>query len=289
MFENETFSAASPEKQLKPTCVYAVSTGKEYHEGEELAKHISFFNPKFSHLTIVNTDSLQRHTLQIVENLAPDEAYEEALKRGKDWEARNQKYLDKLEIPYEIVRWDTLRETPEFSERLSAIENFYQKNKRFFKAVNKAAGSFVRSCELKGLVQKENLDKCIKISQNYIKEECAGTLLFGSPDFLAYPRELNGAIKFVCELLQQENPNIMRLIAINSVNANTKFFAASQPRAINSTVDSECIRIYKNMFLTQLDSIWIDPSISPDSKKQLIEELIYHAKQKLTSSIQITM
>lgn len=181
------------------TCIMPISVGQEYHEDAKLKACINLVNTKFNECHIVVCDSLQRHTLQIKNPyLQPEELYKISLELGNAWIDRNKEALAQFSIPYNISRWDSWLENPDYKNAKHTIDTLYETNSAYKKAILETAERFYkRSKNLKNLLLKKDI--FISLSIKYIQEECAVLLLWKKTqsNFILYPGSINDALYII--------------------------------------------------------------------------------------------
>lgn len=161
------------------SCMLLISVGQPYHEQEKLSATIDLVSGKFKSCTIMVCDTLQKYNL--MEHLNAEDAYKISLQKGAEWIERNHHIFSKLGIPYNIIRWDDIIKDVNYKSKLNNIENLYNTNLSYKDAFKKTIDEYVvrvtRRCETLNHEQRyEN-------SLNYLKEECAGMLIWADYEF----------------------------------------------------------------------------------------------------------
>lgn len=88
------------------TCLMPISVGQAIHEGDKFKAVIKLINSSFKHCTILVDDSVQRHTIGILNNVSHDKLYQIAVDEGDAWICRNEQAYNQLTIPFNVMRWD---------------------------------------------------------------------------------------------------------------------------------------------------------------------------------------
>lgn len=147
-------------------CSFEISMGNQWQEGSYLASQIEWANQHFKRCFIHVGDTLHRHNL--LDRMSPEKARATGYVMGSAWLARNTGIIDSLEIPYEIVRWDRWLSHPDFPGLRAAIQDHYESNAFFRKAVAQDVERFIKRNST------VNPIRCV----DYLLEEAAGDTLF---------------------------------------------------------------------------------------------------------------
>jgi hypothetical protein len=79
---------------------------------------------------------IQKDNIASEKESSPQEAYEESLARGDVWLKQYQSYFaDNFEIPFEIIRWDSLLQDPLFEKKATNFSLCLQSNPLFAQAM----------------------------------------------------------------------------------------------------------------------------------------------------------
>lgn len=105
------------------TAVLMISVGQYYHEGERFEKTVLKLGQRCKHCLVMVNDTLQKYTLNIDNHHSLDYSYQVALKNGSLWIARNMPALNKMSIPYQIIRWDDWLKDKDYNLRLENVES----------------------------------------------------------------------------------------------------------------------------------------------------------------------
>ena len=112
-------------------CLMPISVGQPVHEHAKFAAVIKLINTSFKHCTILIDDSIQRHTMAILNHLPPEELYKRALEDGEAWLERNKSIYSQLTISYELMRWDDWYQHPHYLQSHSLVQQEYASNEFF--------------------------------------------------------------------------------------------------------------------------------------------------------------
>lgn len=155
--------------------ILLVSVGKENFEEDALEAAVNMINQEFKGCCIAVADTLQRFNIATETDMTADEAYNESLKRGDDWLSRYKDFFDEaFDIPYEILRWDTLITHPKFQEKESHFTSVFERESLFLTAMNESIEEYGKRVE-KRLDQNqiaEGMENHKKNCHSYLQEEC---------------------------------------------------------------------------------------------------------------------
>lgn len=154
-------------------CMLIISVGQEEHEDEKFRATLEQVN-KFSYCLICVDDTLQRHTIGMLNGKSADEMLELSTIEGDNWIKRNKKSISNLKIPYRIIRWDEWINGKDYIINKSLVDDFYLCNSDFREAVKHVSNSFVSrlSRRYQGISQLD-YETAILMCKDYLLEECA--------------------------------------------------------------------------------------------------------------------
>jgi tRNA-dependent cyclodipeptide synthase len=147
------------------------------HHGEKFEKIIEWVNKQenFENCFIYLADSLYRHHFMMQDGLSEKDAYEKAVRFGDKWLTKHTQFIEKLNIPYRIVRWDEHWQNPYLRVVQDIFLNEYEQNSAFQRAVrNDVECIFAR----RGIETNHILPKELVHCRNFILEELAIDSLF---------------------------------------------------------------------------------------------------------------
>ena len=127
-----------------PHASLGISLGNSNEQGAKLQSIVLWLNKNFEHVTIDLSDTLYRWNLNGPDGVVLPNAEQLAREQGDRWLSENQNTFDKLQIPYEIVRWDNLIKHPEFDTYLDRFRLLYSNDETFQAAVESDVESFIR-------------------------------------------------------------------------------------------------------------------------------------------------
>ncbi len=167
-------------------CIYHVSVGQAYHEGEKLIATMDLINETFRSCTIMLCDTLQRHTLSIkYPNLSDAELYAKSLSLGDEWLTRNSAAYQHLSIDSKIMRWDEWLYHPDYSQYRAQIDELYHSDIDYKNKIHETIYKFLKRHNLLGS------EKAFKLCETYILEECPILVPLWAQtgcQFIIYPR-----------------------------------------------------------------------------------------------------
>jgi len=201
----------------KSTCLMPISVGRPVHEGAKFEAVIKLINASFKKCTILVDDSVQRHTIGIVNQGTSDELYQLALEEGRSWLVRNEDSYTKLTIPYEIMRWDDFYNSPNYINSHLRIQKEYETNPLYKKAIQDNIYDFLS----RYLNRIQNVlidyDRAAELCLDYLIEECAVMCLWTEKafDFEVYPSGRNKAMAATYDfLIKMDYPNYLRPVSL---------------------------------------------------------------------------
>lgn len=167
-------------KMKSYVAILLVSIGKENFEEGSLESAINMINQEFNSCCIAIADTLQRFNIATEAGIAADEAYKESLNRGDDWLSRYKDFFDEaFDIPYEVLRWDTLITHPKFPEKESLFLSVFEKKSSFLNAMNESIEEYGKRVEkrLNPSQMAEGMECHKKNCYSYLQEECVAISL----------------------------------------------------------------------------------------------------------------
>lgn len=207
--ERETFGNSK--------CILSISVGYKSFEGEKLKAFLELINKSFKTCLMQISDSLQRHTLKIIQDIDDKIAHEQANLLGENWLTQNQALLDLFTIPLEIKRWDEWLVHPRFSEYRSKIDALYEENASFAESFLKNAIEFVERTKKHYPEKSIDEQEALKLSLAYLKEECTVMCLWvlEKCQFEVYPGGRNLAMTATyAHLIQPSFPDLLKPVGI---------------------------------------------------------------------------
>lgn len=215
-----SFRENSPEeRKLFPqsSCLMPISVGQIIHEGAKFEAVIKLINNSFKQCTILVDDSVQRHTIGIMNNSSPDELYHLAVTEGDEWLKRNEMAYSKLTIPFDIMRWDDWYNSASYINSHLRVQNEYDSNELFRQAINANIDDFL----IRYLSRYDQSDidpeRAFRLCLDYLIEECAVMCLWveKSYDFEVYPSGRNKAMAATYHyLIRPDFPDVLRPVAL---------------------------------------------------------------------------
>lgn len=168
------------------TCCLGISLGSHNHERPAYSAVVDWVTGKFDQCVIDLSDTLHAYTHMLDHDISLEEAIEHTYQEGTKWLERHQDLLDKLNMPYEIRRWDSLRLHPDFERLREEFYTVFQNNIAFRAAVSRDVRKFL---ERKYGSQFHIMPRHINLCISYLMNELAGhTILFRDfPCATVYP------------------------------------------------------------------------------------------------------
>ncbi|MCK4870317.1 MAG: hypothetical protein KAS93_04325 [Gammaproteobacteria bacterium] len=206
------------------TCVFHISVGQPYQEGEKLGAIFDAMNNTLSVCNVVLCDSLQRHTLSILNGGDPKEFYDQAVCAGDQWLERNGQILTSLSVPHKLMRWSEWLSHPNYPDSYEKIKSLYENDFEYKTAVDETVSMFLAR------IAKRNGDNLVKYGiafekcLAYLFEECAIILLLwrlDKYDFVLYPKPRTVAMRATYErMIKPRYPEIMKELYVRFKRVN---------------------------------------------------------------------
>jgi hypothetical protein len=198
------------------TCVLPISVGWYYHEDEYFYPTLDLVNKKFSRCRIVVCDTLQRYSLQFLEDNTDFEKYARTL--GDQWLKRHLHRIEKLNIPYKIERWDDCKQNESYINCKKKIEDEIATNNsfaaNFYQTATYIYNNFMLHGRINSLTTKKN--RFVASSVAYLIEECAVVLTWEKEQetVLLYPKDLGKALYQTMNTFLGTQRNILQPLQI---------------------------------------------------------------------------
>jgi hypothetical protein len=198
-------------KFKKSSCLFTISVGQQSHENEQFDATIDLINDSFSNCIMLVDDSLQRHTMAFNSKNSSESFYDLSIKEGDLWLERNKHYYSKLRNLKRIIRWDTWLNHNNFKAKKEMIENRIDCDEDYRNAFESSANAFIKKYKERILNKEDfDVDRAIRISLEFIKEECIALCLWKELgcEYEVYPGVHNAAIQKTREifLVSHEQP-----------------------------------------------------------------------------------
>lgn len=215
-----SFRGNSPEERKlfpRSTCLMPISVGQRVHEGKKFEAVIKLINASFKSCSILVDDTVQRHTIGILNNTNSDRLYQLALEEGDAWMERSKEFYNQLTIPFDIRRWDDWYHHPDYSASLIRVKKEYADNVSFRKAIHENIDDFLTRF-LIGIPQDRiDSERAFSLCLDYLLEECSVMCLWtkGRYDFEVYPSGRNKAMAATYQyIIQPESPELLKPVAL---------------------------------------------------------------------------
>lgn len=179
----------------------SVSLHNPNHNGDKFKYIIEWVNeqPFFTRCQVDLSDTLYRHNYMMTNKALNEmQAYLKARRNGSEWIEKHKVYLDKLNIPYEIIRWDKWLDHPEFNDLVLVFKDYYRTDFNFKEAVDAQVYSFFAR---KDISKEEVPSRALQHSADFLLEELAcHTIMYNeTPAVKIYPGSLPVCYKYVKE------------------------------------------------------------------------------------------
>lgn len=230
--ERKLFSSSS--------CLMPISVGQSVHEGDKFKATIQLVERSFESCTILVDDSVQRHTIAILNpGKSEDTLYNMAIQEGDKWIERSQYLYSNFNIPLNVLRWDDWFNMPEFEQSYKKVQEEYESNPIFKQAINANINDFLERYLRNNTEITPQSPQAISLCLDYLLEECAVMCLWvkGEYDFELYPSGRNKAMAATYEfLIKPSHPQYLKAVAL-------RFKKYGSSSDISGTVDHQSTSI----------------------------------------------
>lgn len=200
------------------SCLMPISVGQSVHENEKFKATIELISRTFKSCTILVDDTVQRHTFKINSaNLSDSDAYKQSLIAGDQWIERNCSTYEKMSIPCNIIRWDKWLYHNDFNNQLKFIQNLYNNDLTYKKAIDENINDYIKRNVQKELINNFDLKRVSLLCLDYLQEECAAMTLWpeGNYNFEVYPTGRNKAMAATYEsIIKYKNPELLKSVSL---------------------------------------------------------------------------
>jgi tRNA-dependent cyclodipeptide synthase len=198
------------------TCVVPISVGQPYHEGKYFEETLGLIRRNFKACTIIVCDTLQRHTMKLLDDRDDREIDCQSVKNGHDWIKRNTSAIEQLNIPYDLMHWEIWRNHHLYPMRVKEIDTLFNTDQAFHDMMQHTAETFLERLEKRhGTIFDHQ--QALKYSLAYLKEEMAVMPLWVEKGFAfeIYPKERPPAMQLSYErFVQPTHPHLLKRLAI---------------------------------------------------------------------------
>lgn len=157
-------------------CLVTLSIGQPIHYGPYLAATLNLINKSFNSCTFVLGDTLQRHTMGIMNpSLSDEELFQLSEEKGDLWLRDNMHLLSKLRIPWNVRRWNHWLEHRRFNELLGSIQKAYSSEPAYKRFFDRNIEAYLERLKKRGELHT-GTDHAEELCLRYLKEECAAML-----------------------------------------------------------------------------------------------------------------
>jgi len=205
-------------------CLLTVSVGQEVHEGEKFEATIDLVNQSFKSCILLVDDSLQRHTMALTSHQDAGSLYDYSLQLGDEWLKRNEKYIDKLTILNQIIRWDRWLKHRDYHSQQNLIKSTISNDIAYKLVFNETITEFLRRYCLR-LSENDKANFSIERAHNlcldYLIEECTAMCLWSEMTchFEVYPSPRNLAMHETHQrFVVPQYPNLLHAVPIKFKN-----------------------------------------------------------------------
>jgi hypothetical protein len=201
----------------KSHCLMPISIGQKVHEGEKFIATMRLVERTFARCTILLDDSVQKYTLKIKSEEDLAILHQQAIEAGTAWlQKQKDLILDKLSIPYTVIRWDDWLLLPEYTENYKKVVSLYNENLIYKAAIDNTIKDFLdryAAHDATSFDYNKARDLCLV----YLLEECTVMSLWvkGGYDFELYPSGRNKAMSATYEfLIKNQYQNLLKSVSL---------------------------------------------------------------------------
>ncbi|HEY8963210.1 MAG TPA: tRNA-dependent cyclodipeptide synthase [Alphaproteobacteria bacterium] len=167
--------------QAHTTARLHISVGNPKHDGEKFYALTEWAAARFDHVTLIVSDTLQRHNIALTSGIDEDIAHIISRKQGDLWLARNQRAIQNL--PHvTITRWDQWLNHPDYVETYNALFALYRNEPTVRQAITQKAEGFNTRHASDNDLQQASSAQIINTSIHYILEEVAAFAIMFADD-----------------------------------------------------------------------------------------------------------
>jgi hypothetical protein len=205
-------------------CLLTISVGQKVHEYEEFLATINLVNSSFKQCIILIDDTLQRHSMRILDDSSENTIYQQSLIAGDAWLLRNKSIYNLLTIPFSIIRWDQWLNHPDYAQARRQIDLLYENDCAYKECLNKTIEIFLTRFQKRIDLHQDifNYHRAFKLSLEYLKEECTAICLWPELGchFEVYPSQRNLAMTETHKrFIIPSYPNLLHAVAIKFINS----------------------------------------------------------------------
>lgn len=185
--------------------IYLVSVGKEKFEGKWVERFVNFVKEvKPKKTIIVVADTLQRYNIEVDKNIDFSQAFNESIEKGEEWVKNYKPLFSSLNINYEFVHWETLKEDKDFECYLHEIKKLDEEDRLFKEALAISSKEYTKR---PSRINSGTADqKAEENSRQFLIEECAVfQILAKDTDNLAivYPGAVTKILDYAIEYINK--------------------------------------------------------------------------------------
>lgn len=192
-----------------------VSVGMAVHEKSKFDATMEAVQKNFNSCVIIVDDTIQRFTMSIYyPGKSSRELIIDSSTAGSEWIKRNKPTLDRLTIPYRIIRWSYWLHHMEFQNAMDQVKEMNKNNPLFQIALDTSIEEFLSRV---GKRIKFDKPSAVSACRKYLFEECAAMTLWPELrcQFEIYPSGRNMILKTNYELLiEPKYPDLLKSVAV---------------------------------------------------------------------------
>ncbi len=206
--------------------IYLISVGKEKFEAKWIERFINFINEiQPVETLILVADSLQRFNIEVDENLSENEAYRKAITRGNKWEKKYESYFSRLTVPYQIIRWDRLKEDKDYNDYFRSVVKLSESDELFTQKLLTSSKEYIQRPTR---LQQDNQVLALEKSNAFLLEECAGLKILAKNQdnkLILYPGKATAVLEYFIKhinIAQRNSKNNFHWIELRPTKEHRK-------------------------------------------------------------------
>lgn len=216
-------------------CMLGVSLGTHNIEGARLEAVLEWISANFDHCAVVIGDSVYRLTLELLEQMPPEQALAQALASGRTFERTYAPLFRQYAAAckFEWLPLSKVAESESFPGHLASLERLYEQDAAFQESVAGFANAYLDRGDKIDAVT----DQALAMTRRYLLEESALFACLREQDWpiLVYPGSIDSIVD-LCEGRFGEAPAPLQQLAFAALEVKKKglFFADGASKVIRA-------------------------------------------------------
>lgn len=178
-----------------------ISLGSKYSQGAHLEASLKWLSEHFKTFGVIVADSVYRYTLQVTQDIDPDEAYELALRTGQEFVEMHRPLFAQYARPgqCEIVFLADVLPSPRFQHYHAQLQQLYREDPAYRASVEQFAQLYLRRGEKVGEALDDARVRKEQLAVAYLLEESAAVACLKEQGWplQVYPGSINTFVDIV--------------------------------------------------------------------------------------------